>query len=459
MKKNFLLIGTMAISLGLLFTACDKSSEKGKELQTKMLKVVGIPQDVIANICQDENKNGVCESMELQAKVSFKQGDSMETILSKLTQTEDGRYLLETYDPSKPLLLELKNEKSKYFKNIYALPFNGFKSDEYEKELSLLQTMIDKGTLSTENVSSARVMKNVDEFYAMLLSDFEYNMNILTKKGLSTKQAVQGNIKEIADELILNGIENRVPAGMNSCNGDKKCIDAVLNPLSKEVRLTDSEADAVVKEQQDEGGDSDNNHQDKIDFAEYLPKTSMVKNFTQKFNSPMLAQEYINQHTENIERKDNIVTYIGEDGEGESRVTINSDKILIDSTYSSKIDRYINRGDTIWEWHYAKEDENYKYTENVTCKLEDILNNFSHGGYSYSGEIIVEKCFRDDKTTYKDGNNQTQTITSTGIYFSYSKKDIGTIAYIEDICYNEQGIPKTVEGCTPNGYHYDYLEQ
>ncbi len=463
MKNRLLLTSSIALSVALLFSACNKSSEKGKELQQKMINVIGIPQDVIANICQDDNENGVCESVELQAKVNFRQGDSMQTILSKLKQTAEGRYLLETYDPSKPLLLELKNEKSKYFKDIYTLPFNGFKKSEDEKELSILQTMIDKGTLTTQNVTLARAMKNVDDFYTILLRDLEHNMNILTNKGLSTKQAVAGNTKEIADELITNGIENRVPAEMNSCNGDKKCIDGVLNPLSKEIVLTDAEADAIVQEQQN--GEEDNNNQGKIDFAEYLSKTSVTKNFTTKSKSYLKQNEDIYEDTENINRRGNILTYSDDNQEnGSSTVTINSTNLLVkwnDPKYDNNkytINRYINKGDTTWKWKWTNKAENYSSTTNYSCKLYDIIDNFSHGGYRYSGKIIVDKCYINSKIedTY---NNESHTTTTSNIAYNYFQKDIGEIARIEDICYDNQGLPKTVDGCTPNGYSYQYLEQ
>lgn len=466
MKNRLLLISSIALSVSLLFSACNKSSEKGKALQQKMINVIGIPQDVIANICQDDNENGVCESVELQAKVNFRQGDSMQTILSKLKQTAEGRYLLETYDPSKPLLLELKNEKSKYFKNIYTLPFNGFKKSEDEKELSILQMMIDKGTLTTQNVTLARAMKNVNDFYAILLRDLEHNMDILTKKGLSTKQAVAGNTKEIADELIANGIENRIPAEMNSCNGDKKCIDGVLNPLSKEIVLTDAEADAIVQEQQDVNRNGNDNNQGKIDFAEYLSKTSVTKNFTTKSKSSLQENEYVYQDTQNINRRGNILTYLNDNQEenGSSTITINSTNLLVkydNPKYDNNkytINRYINKGDTTWKWTWTDKGDGYSYTTNESCKLYDIIDNFSHGGYSYRGKIIVNKCYVNSKSEYTY-NNESHTTTTSNISYNYFQKDIGEIATMQDICYDKQGLAKTVDGCTPNGYDYEYLEQ
>jgi len=236
MKKKLWLLAIVGI---VFFSACGGSSSKeAKELQEKMIRVIGIPQGIITNICQDDNNNGFCEETELQAKISFNQGDSLQDILSKLTLTEEGRYLLETYDPSKPLLLELKDGQSQYFTDSFILPFNGFKNNENEKELSILQSMIDKDLLIPKNVSSIKVMRNVDDFYKMLLLSLEEKINILKKQGLTTKEAVAQNLKGMAETLIKNGIENTLPTNINNCNGEQTCVNDILDVLSSELVST-----------------------------------------------------------------------------------------------------------------------------------------------------------------------------------------------------------------------------
>jgi len=245
MKKKLWLLTIIGL---ILFTACGGSSSKeAKELQEKLIKLVGIPQDIVTNICQDNNKNGICETKELQAKISFNQDDSLKTIWSKLTRTEEGRYLLETYNPKIPLLLELKDVKSPYYTGSFTLSFNGLKEDETQKNLSILQAMIDKNVLTPQNIKSAITMKNISDFYKILLNDLEKNIKILRDKGLTTQQAIAGNITEMAEELILNGIENTIPAKMNACNGDKICVNNILNTLSTELILTDTEANSILE--------------------------------------------------------------------------------------------------------------------------------------------------------------------------------------------------------------------
>lgn len=464
MNKKIWILSILGMAL---FSACGSSSKEGRELQQKMIKIVGIPPEIIVNICQDDNNNGLCESTELQAKVSFSQGDSMETIFSKLTQTEDGRYLLETYDASKPLLLELKDRESKYFTNKFSIPFNGFKKSEDEKELSLLQSMIDKDVLASQNVVSAKVMKNVDSFYKVLLRDLEHNIKILTQKGLSIKQAVVENIKEMADELIRNGIEDTIPTKMNACNGDKKCVANVLNPLSTELLLTEEEANAIVEKSEEDNNQPDNHsNNNKVDFANYMPKSSVTNNYISKTLSPFQENEQVSGYSTIISRENNILTYDADSSESYSTVTINSDNLLVkwknvnyDNTKYT-INRYTNIGDKIWEWKYNYDDPNHdtKSTTTYSCTLKNKINKFSHGGYTYNGDIIVEKCLINSKVSYTIDNRETITESSYIIY-EYMQKDIGNIASINDICYDERGIAKTTEGCTPNGHDYSYLEQ
>jgi len=388
MKKRLWLLSIIGI---VLFSACGSSSKEAKVLQQKMINLVGIPQDIVVNICQDDNNNGICESTELQAKVSFSQGDSMQTIWSKLTLTEEGRYLLETYDPSKPLLLELKDEKSKHFTDTFILPFDGLKESENEKELSILQAMIDKDILVPQNVNSAKVMRNVDEFYKILLADLEENINILKTKGLTTKQAVAENINEMAEELITNGIENTIPSKMNACNGDKSCINGILTTLSTELILTDEEANTISENTEltePNEGINDNPNQGKIDVAEYLPNSSITKNFITKSKDYGQKEESTNQYNQKISRKNNILLFSEDEEEGNYTLTINSDKITVkwdnvnyDNTDYS-IHRYVNKGDIVWNWKYNYKDSGENYTTNTlieyTCKLDDVLNGFSH---------------------------------------------------------------------------------
>ena len=460
MKKYIWLLSILGI---VFFTACGSSSEEAKELQTKQLKLIGIPQDIVANICQDDNTNGICEASELQAKVSFSQGDSMETIWSKLTLTSEGRYLLETYDPSKPLLLELQDSKSQHFTESFTLPFNGLKENEDEKELSILQTMIDKNALVPNNVSSAKVMKNVDDFYKTLLSDLEQNIKILKEKGLTTKQAVVGNIKEMADELITNGIENTIPAKMNACNGDTKCVNDVLTPLSTELILTDEEANSVSgeTEEEEQPNNQGNDNVSELDLLNYFPTQTTEKTFITKDSYSEGERAEVDSYITKITRNANSIVYKDSDDEEETIVRIKENTLEIDAMnelnregvtkYSFETPRYVNINDTTWNFIYEYKDENIEAKITQTCTLEAQINKFSHGGYTYEGDILKEKCIMDTST-----NNNFE---YHNILYHYFQKGIGLIAEIDNDCTNENGITQDSDGCKADSYSYIYLEK
>jgi len=245
MKKIMWLL-SLIILLGLSNCGSGSSSDEGKALQQKTLALVGIPQEIVANICIDDNKNGFCESVEVQAKVKLSKGDGLNEILAKLTRTQEGRYLLETYDASKDILLELKSDNVNNLLNSngkFTLNYSGFTKTQTNKELSLLESMIDAGFLKATDVEAIRKTKNVDTFYKVLLKDFETNLNTLGDKELSTTRAVKANIKEIADELLNAGIKDTLAQTINECNGTTACIDTALTP----VLIDEQESIEIVK--------------------------------------------------------------------------------------------------------------------------------------------------------------------------------------------------------------------
>jgi hypothetical protein len=234
-RKVFIILGIVTL---LGFNSCGGDSKKAKEVLRHILKVVGIPYPLVANICQDGNGNGVCESAELQMKVSIKRGDDIPTIMQKVSLSENGEYFLEHYDPKKPILMEIKDPAKVNYNNGKFT----FIYDPKTEELSILQMMIDKGYLSANDVAGARMMPNVDKFYNVLFQDFEINLNTLEDEAFSSPRAVLANMREMAEELIDNGIQDTLPQNISSCNGDTACIEATLAPISKELLIDEHES-------------------------------------------------------------------------------------------------------------------------------------------------------------------------------------------------------------------------
>jgi len=238
------------------FTNCGggSDSKEAKELLQKILQVVGIPYDIVVNICQDDNKNGICENFELQAKVILSKGDSFEDIINKIQLTDDGKYFLETRDPTKPILLELQDTQNVKFDNgKFTIPFNGFKTYENNetKELSILASMVDKGYFQDSSLEAIRNLENgetQDRFYSKLLKALEDNINTLRGAGLDPKNSVLASLKEMSVGLKADGVENRLPEDLNRCGDDMTCVDARLENTYIKITITPTKAETIKEE-------------------------------------------------------------------------------------------------------------------------------------------------------------------------------------------------------------------
>jgi|GEM_PF-6481917 len=267
MKKIIYTISTITVAT---FISCGGggNSKEAKELLQKILYLVGIPQEIVVNICQNDNRNSVCEGFELQAKITIDRKDTIDSILSKIEATGDGRYLLETYDPTKPLLLELQDRAIvKYDNGKFFLHFNGLSKDEKEKELSIFESAIDAKYLTAQNVKNIRNLKyqeTQDRFYQMLLKVFEENLNTLrdrlaqpkvspesstlSKDGsynILAEQAIRDNLIEISQLLIKNGVESELPNRLNGCSSNLECVDNILNEIYKKIKITPQRAEEI----------------------------------------------------------------------------------------------------------------------------------------------------------------------------------------------------------------------
>ena len=235
MKKSIWILSIIGM-LGLI--NCGGSSDEAKELLQRLLRLVGIPQTIVVNICQDKNLDGICGLSERQEKVSIKKGESISAIFIKLENTEDGKYLLETASPELPLLLVLKDNESQDYTEEFTIPFTGLEVTQIEKNLSLLQAMVDAGYLTTTEILPVETMKNQDVFYATLLKDFELNLKTLTDKELSSPRAVLANLQEVATELKDAGLDVNLTNEVDACNDDVTCVEEAM----KETIISDEEA-------------------------------------------------------------------------------------------------------------------------------------------------------------------------------------------------------------------------
>ena len=249
LKKIIWLLTTIAI---LSFVSCGggSSSKEAKELMQKMLNFVGIPTNIIVAVCIDKDKNGICASTEVQAKITLNQGDNFDDVWAKLALNDEGKYLLEVYDEKLPILIQIQDEaKVDFDDGKFTLTFDGFKTKENkeEKEISILQSMVDSNAISNNEADTFRTLINKDaqnKFYITLLNDLETNLNTLRVKGLETQEAISATIKEMGDETKANQAKaNRI----NVCGDNQTCVDREIKSLSDELIITDAESNEIVE--------------------------------------------------------------------------------------------------------------------------------------------------------------------------------------------------------------------
>jgi hypothetical protein len=249
--KRFIWLLTIISMFTIVNCGGGGSSKEAKELLQKILQVVGIPYDIVVNICQDDNKNGICESMELQTKITLRKGDTFDDIWEKITLTEDGKYFLETRDPTKPILLELQDaNKVTYDNGKFTIPFSGFKTYEQNetKELSVLAAMVDKGYFLDSELEAVRNLNNTqtqDKFYAKLLDALETNINTLRAVGMASQDAMLANLQEMATELIANGVKKTLPQDLNNCGANMTCVDNRLETMYNRVTISEEKASSI----------------------------------------------------------------------------------------------------------------------------------------------------------------------------------------------------------------------
>ena len=351
--------------ISFMFIGCGNNSDKreAKELLQKILQVVGIPYDIVVNICQDDNGNGVCESFELQTKIKLSKGDTFEDIIEKIRLTEDGKYFLETRDPKKPILLELQDRANVLYNDgKFTLMYQGFKTNENneKKELSILTSMVDNGFLNSGDIDKIRNLKNqnaLDRFYAVLLSTLEKNINTLSEAGFDMKNAVLADLKEMSIGLIEDGIRDTLPQDLYNCGSNMECVDNRLKVTETKTTITKDRVDEI-KSSYITSSDSNSTTEKKllvskmVEEEKYYGSDSTIIDSTKtttiyKYSGNRLIsyhQEIISTYANNIEdcnlNYDSENRYIGDsckDSDGDTsrtEIIYEGDKIVEENYYS-----------------------------------------------------------------------------------------------------------------------------
>ena len=241
MKRFFLIfMGVIVFN----FTGCGGgSSDEAKELLTHNLKLVGIPQEIVVNICQDDNDNGSCDAGEFQAKVKVSSSDTIAQMWEKVKFDADGRYVLQNYDPTKNIIMEIDGKQHEKYNNVDL----ALKYKPTTQELSVLQAVVDADFLKEEEVTKLKALNNREEIDRVLFNSLTKNQALLEEQNLSTKTALNINLEEIAKGLIDSNVSDELPTQLQACENNSSCIEDIVNNTSDEVELTKEEAEELAK--------------------------------------------------------------------------------------------------------------------------------------------------------------------------------------------------------------------
>lgn len=215
------------------------SSEEAKALLTQILTVVGIPQDMIVNICQDDDDNGFCDSIELESVSWIKN-----TFFGKVTLGENNSFELKNYDPNKKIIMELQSNEVEYNDGNFSLEYKGT-----SKELSILQSMVDADDLTNDDVTEVKKMNDKDTFDEVLLSSMMRNLNKYMDNDMEHKSARGANLKELGRVFKEDIPLKELPALIKTqCQGDSECRKKLINSFPVNLNTDEQNIYTIAQE-------------------------------------------------------------------------------------------------------------------------------------------------------------------------------------------------------------------
>jgi len=239
LKKSLLTLGAIGIVIG-----CGGGSKEAEELLEEILQIVGIPPEIIVNICQDDDDSGFCEDTDTQTLLSVNKKDNINKILQKIQLEDNNTYRLENYDKTKNILLEMQNrENIKWDDGNFTFTFNGETT-----RLSLLQSMVDSEYLKPEEIAPIQKVNAVKSFRDILFKNFRINYNKLRDNSMLNIPARNSSLEEMAKKLWDINISKDFPQRLRNCNDDQSCIDNLLTDVSNRIKLNDEDAQRIPRE-------------------------------------------------------------------------------------------------------------------------------------------------------------------------------------------------------------------
>ncbi len=282
-KKILFMLNTIFI---LSFVGCGgNSSKEAKELLNQILNLVGIPQEIVINICQDSNDNGFCDADEIQRKITFNKKESIDSILAKVKFQIDGTYLLENYEPTKKILMEIENNSTAQRVTLTYQPTT--------QELSILQSLIDNNLIKEEELRRIKESTFRDSLDRVLLENIFENQTLLESHNLIYRDATIRNLEYIAEGLRDVNISSGFIDALENCENNSSCQDRIFIDVNEQTQITKKEAEIIAETNSTEGtGDGDTSLTHESDSKENNKNNSSQEN---KRTEKNVADGYINK--------------------------------------------------------------------------------------------------------------------------------------------------------------------
>ncbi|HHC11122.1 MAG TPA: hypothetical protein ENK79_00640, partial [Campylobacterales bacterium] len=275
MRKKILLKSIAYFTLiFFVFTGCGSNNkEEAKKLLQKILQVVGIPYNMVVNICQDGNGDGICNATEVTAKISINKNDTVDSILQKFQLDENGQYIIEHYNPKQKILMEIADNQGKFNTGKHVtLPFTPKPIiQDKPQELSILQSLVDNGfLLDTEYQEATQATKARNVIDQILLENVFQNQQVLEEHNLTTPTATIKNLEFIAEGLKELNVTELVE-NLDKCNQDNASTscEQVIIQTDDRTEINKQDAQTIkdtnsTKETTHTGTTEDNNKTIKV---------------------------------------------------------------------------------------------------------------------------------------------------------------------------------------------------
>lgn len=217
-----------------------------------------------------------------------------------------------------------------------------------------------------------------------------------------------------------------------------------------------------------------------IDLAQYLPTTSMSKTFSTVDRFGIQPTDVTTgTYTEiiTIDGNKTTTTKNGKITEISTITDTNITTLMIndDSNESKSIYRHADIGDTVFTFNRdlneTTEAGKIDTTIEGACKIESQEKSFIKGDHVYEGDLLKLKCTNSGTLTYNIKpelmalSQDLKDLNGTHDYYDtseiYLKKDLGSVAEINDNCTQNSQIPILIDDrksdCNKTYYYEFYL--